>query len=84
MREQYFLQTGMEVATTSFREPGIHSATANTVRSFPGVKLLAGDSAGDKSATSFEFDFEPEAYSLVDSVEETKESRSGEFFRAAN
>lgn len=72
LREQYFLQTGMEVATTSFREPGIHSATANTVRSFPGVKLLA-DSAGDKSTTSFEFDFEPEAYSLVDSVEETKE-----------
>lgn len=60
----------MEVATTSFREPGIHTATANTVRSFPGRPAKsAGCVPGH---TVFSFEFEPEAYTL--GTEEDKET----------
>ena len=62
LREQYFQQTGMEVATTSFREPGLHTATANTVRSFPGHSEK--DDPSEPGHTAFDFDFEKEAYSL--------------------
>ena len=61
LREQYFQQTGMEVSTTSFREPGMHTATANTVRSFPGRQA----ETFELGHTIFSFEFEPEAYTLI-------------------
>ena len=72
LREQYFRQTGMEVSTTSFCEPGIHTATANTVRSFPGKIRPMKETTG--AETVFGFDFDASKYSLAAQPGQDEES----------
>lgn len=76
LREQYRKQTGLEVATTSICcEPGQHTASSNTVRTFQGTLEEAGRRSEATTATESEvrFDFRPEPY-LGDSAAESVQS----------
>ena len=59
LRRLYESQTGLEVQSTYFREPGAHVDTSNTVREFAG-KLLSKDSGLE--TVIFHFDFDKQHY----------------------
>ena len=59
LRRLYESQTGLEVQSTYFREPGAHVDTSNTVREFAG-KLLSKDSGLE--SVIFHFDFDKQHY----------------------
>ena len=60
LRQLYEAQTGNEVSSTYFREPGAHIDTSNTVREFVGTTLREPCTTGTE--TVFEFDFNHEPY----------------------
>ena len=60
LRRLYESQTGLEVQSTYFREPGAHIDTSNTVREFAGIAVTESSSTG--SETIFKFDFNKEHY----------------------
>ena len=55
LRRLYESQTGLEVQSTYFREPGAHVDTSNTVREFAG-RLLSKDSGSETIVFHFDFD----------------------------
>ena len=55
LRRLYESQTGLEVQSTYFREPGAHVDTSNTVREFVG-RLLSEDSGSETIVFHFDFD----------------------------
>ena len=55
LRRLYESQTGLEVQSTYFREPGAHVDTSNTVREFAG-KLISKDSGLESIIFHFDFD----------------------------
>lgn len=59
LKEQYELQTGLEVQTSSFPASGVHTSTANIVRSFSSNEF---QTKNDDETTRFKFDFNPENY----------------------
>ena len=62
LRKLYETQTGHEVQTTYFREPGALVDTSNTVREFVGTLLK--ESKCTEAETIFEFDFSPKPYKI--------------------
>ena len=60
LRRLYESQTGLEVQSTYFREPGAHIETSNTVREFAGTPVT--ESSSTESETIFQFDFNKEHY----------------------
>ena len=60
LRRLYESQTGLEVQSTYFREPGAHIETSNTVREFAGIAVT--ENSGTGSETAFKFDFNKEHY----------------------
>ena len=63
LRRLYESQTGLEVQSTYFREPGAHTETSNTVREFVGTAITESSSTGTE--TIFKFDFTKDPYVLI-------------------
>jgi len=72
LRRLYESQTGLEVQSTYFREPGAHVDTSNTVREFVG-NLLSKDSGSETFI--FHFDFDKQHYEKESSNPEIGEGK---------
>jgi len=65
LKRLYESQTGLEVQSTYFREPGAHTETSNTVREFVGTSITESCSTGTETVFKFDFIKEPYASSPI-------------------